>query len=479
MRRKKAADCWTFALREGAYIDEEFVHFLLQQAVCDMPSKTVMMPNGDMYNPFDAACDVFAKLQEKDLSKLDERLEKPAPRSRTPLLTKSLAVSVSALLISSQPELDLPSPMLHYDSHAAQVAFYSRPIVVALARLQAEKFCKWDDKSTGINPFRSIRTPRTNICARVLSTIVGCVLAAIRIPLLCVSMLLLVVFNAAFGVIPLGIVRRPLTRMTDFVFARLALLILGFLSIPASYANLRRLRVSAIRSGFHFGWGVAGGELLLCNFSSMVQILYLAHKFSPTFVEVVPGTGDAVIVSLLDALRRGSRWSSSNANDGKRQLPLNMILKSKNVDGPVVVFPEGRAKTNNSGVLRFEPVFGKSSSNLIRHIHLLAFKFPAQSFSPASEPASGAFGFAARMCMQLTPAKMQVTSLSSKHVPNLTGTSTKTTASMSGLSDARAASDEKLEVARELLSRMLGVKTLDLGAREYAAFVKFSATSGK
>eukprot|EP00940_MAST-03C_sp_MAST-3C-sp2_P000119 g119.t1 len=79
------------ALCEGAYIDEEFVHFLLQQAVCDMLVKTVMMPvmnicqiipvhfdttiakdsfwantlNGDMYNPFDAARDVFAKLQEK------------------------------------------------------------------------------------------------------------------------------------------------------------------------------------------------------------------------------------------------------------------------------------------------------------------------------------------------------------------------------------------------------------------------------
>eukprot|EP00939_MAST-03C_sp_MAST-3C-sp1_P003333 g3333.t1 len=385
-----------------------------------------------------------------------------------PTIEGSPASKLMKAATSSMTSLDLGEPAMS-DCKEAETRGGAR------MSSGAEKFCKWDDKSTGINPFRDVRPPKISMCIRVLSNILGCFLALFRIPLFYVFVALLLLTNAVLSRVPGRILRRPLVRVNDALFARLALLVLGFVYVPSSYADLRRLRIMAasnrIRKSVYFGWGVSRGQVLLCNFSSFVQILFLAASFSPNFVAIVPGTDDAVVLSLFEALTymSGSITTIAHAKN-KRCLPLNVLLKSGTCDGPLIIFPEGRARTNNLGVLRFDPVFGKDedendgrAESLVKRLHFVAFKFPKQQgFSPA-QPTRGMLYVVSRLCMQLAPAKMELSSLCAKHVPAL-----------SDPDGDKGSPSRMLEVSRDLLSKMINAKAVDLGAREYAEFLSYA-----
>lgn len=151
--------------------------------------------------------------------------------------------------------------------------------------------------------------------------------------------------------IPIHFLRRPLVRLGDIVFSRLSLLVLGFFRIDSKYGNLRRLRLVAKQTKkYSFGYGVEESDILLCNYSSFVQIIALSYYFSPTFTGMTD-RGTAYVLSLPSALWR---CFDRPCDKGKypRSVPLSMIVESKKYDGPIVVFPE-IARTNGKGVLKF------------------------------------------------------------------------------------------------------------------------------
>jgi len=258
------------------------------------------------------------------------------------------------------------------------------------------------------------------------------------------------------------------------VFARLCLLVLGYAYLSPSYVDLRRLRLVAASNReyktYRFGRGIERGSLVVCNSSSFVQVLFLVYYFSPTFVDVVPGSDDVFPLGLWGALARTYGASPSGS---KRAVPLNVFLESNRADGPVVLFPEGRARTNNLGLLRFEPVFGRDdgvrdgrADALIARLHLVAFRFPNKGSYSAAQPVDGMLSVVVRLCMEIVPAIMGASSMSASYAPDLV-------AAEGGTGRDALSPSKKLQVVRDLLAKAAGMKTVDLDARDYERFVKF------
>jgi hypothetical protein len=296
---------------------------------------------------------------------------------------------------------------------------------------------------------------RRGICARAFYGTIGAITGLIRFPILVTTILILCTCNVVLNtVVPVRFLRRPLVRLVDIVFARLALLVLGFVRIESSYGNLRRLRLAAKQNKkYPFGYGVDQSDILICNFSSFVQILALSYYFSPTFTGITD-RGTAYVLSLPSAL---FRCFDRPYDKGKypRSVPLSMIVESKKYDGPIAVFPEV-ARTNGKGVLNFSAWYGEDETSpraqmLMDRAHVVAFKFPKQTNSPA-QPMETRMGGLCRV-FNASLSFMEVTHVNSVHVYN-----------------EKKKSPSEL---RDVMARMIGAKCVQLNVFDYCDFYDY------
>ena len=282
--------------------------------------------------------------------------------------------------------------------------------------------------------------------------------------------------------IPIHFLRRPLVRLGDIVFSRLSLLVLGFFRIDSKYGNLRRLRLVAKQTKkYSFGYGVEESDILLCNYSSFVQIIALSYYFSPTFTGMTD-RGTAYVLSLPSALWR---CFDRPCDKGKypRSVPLSMIVESKKYDGPIVVFPE-IARTNGKGVLKFsawyvakresiiviikrvehnhgsthrygEDETTSSAQMLLDRAHVVAFKFPDQTNSPA-QPMETRRGALCRV-LDFSLSYMEISHVNSLHVFQNTP------------KDQKKVSKEM----RDVMARMIGAKCVELDVSHYCDFYDY------
>lgn len=132
-----------------------------------------------------------------------------------------------------------------------------------------EKFNRWSDPGTGINPFVPLSSKQgRSICSKLYQFTVSLTLAVLRIICLVAVFMVYFVLHSIFGVIPINVVKRPLVRVNDMVFVRLILMILGFWSIGASFADRNRLRLRGGKKGSRtsgVGSSVKAGDIIICN----------------------------------------------------------------------------------------------------------------------------------------------------------------------------------------------------------------------
>ena len=87
------------------------------------------------------------------------------------------------------------------------------------------------------------------------------------------------------------------------------------------------------------------GDVLLCNHSSYVDILYLYFRFSPVFTRVHPKKNMVAPVpmwqALLDAMR-GRPVGADDEVDERAYMSVELLsARAKaNWEGPVVILPE-------------------------------------------------------------------------------------------------------------------------------------------
>ncbi|KAI0677448.1 hypothetical protein C8Q78DRAFT_960228 [Trametes maxima] len=372
-----------------------------------------------------------------------------------------------------------------------------------------EKFSAFRDPGTGIQPFlRPIPPSDTEILATLTSPI-GYALGAVKTVL--VLGLALLYFVVVQGICLLLSPIPPLHRAVTYVFtallSRLALFLTGLYWIPVEVVQRKRGRAAPTNEK----WKPSAGDLIVSNWASWVEVLWLAFRFNPIFVlpvaetidlpslETGPstpisrtpgrrtGTGSAAIsspssraptaripivgfrrVSLLSMVAATGRLPL--AADGGKVQSLEAI-RSK-ADRPVVVFPECTT-SNGRALLRFAEVFGDVKLPVLKYkVFVMCVRYdPPTAFAPSLSHSIAA-GFLNplvhlyRLASTLAPLTVSIRLLAPSEAPS------------SGaflLSEFLAGGtypDALAESCAALMAQIGRVKRVGLGWEDKAAFLK-------
>ncbi|KAJ2399692.1 Vacuolar protein sorting protein vps66 [Coemansia sp. RSA 2559] len=336
-----------------------------------------------------------------------------------------------------------------------------------------EKYSKWRDQGTGIQPFLQpvpVRSEQQGVKAllnKAKRYIIGPVVATVRLALLGALAVVDTATAAVGALVVVPSIRRVWTRCTRSVWARVALLALGFYSVDTKTVSLQKGRrdtrkKNATRKAERSG-GVRSGDIIVANHASYVDVLYLVAKYAPVFVELDNATMCARPISLWAALRAPAQMTPAllQAKDAR---PLKSITEEARLGsrGPVVVFPEN-ATTNGRALLQLLPIFGEYANlDEKANIHVVAFKYPFQSFSPAysvGNQAAHLFGLCCQVYNSIT-----VRVLDSEEAPRV--------ADSPMFSDSSEPMDIDEDVAEKLLqlSRLRMTKMTAMDKRDFLAF---------
>ncbi|KAI9263099.1 hypothetical protein BY458DRAFT_514835 [Sporodiniella umbellata] len=238
-----------------------------------------------------------------------------------------------------------------------------------------EKYSRWRDAGTGIQPFLPPVPPRTDSSFLILltngvHTISGSVLAILKIPIVFLLSILYLLLVLVLGIVltPIKPLKRAWENFFSTVLIRAVLLLMGFFYIKTETVSTRKNRNNIISRK-----PVKKGDIIVANWTSYVDILYLAYKFNPVFTQAYPETNKIKEISLWEALCSVKKIPTKN--EGVITLK-ELSLKAK---GPIVIFPEG-ATSNGRALLKFLPLFTEDIS--IELFHVMSFKYEYGYMSP-------------------------------------------------------------------------------------------------
>ncbi|KAI0650649.1 hypothetical protein C8Q79DRAFT_397753 [Trametes meyenii] len=371
-----------------------------------------------------------------------------------------------------------------------------------------EKFSAFRDPGTGIQPFlRPIPPSDTDILATLVSPL-GYVVGVVKTVLvLGLALLYLVVVQGVCLLLsPIPPLHRAVTYVFTALLARLALFLTGLYWIPVEVVQRKRGRAAPT----HEKWNPGAGDLIVSNWGSWIELLWLAFRFNPVFVLPVAetldlpsletnvstpisrtpgrrtGTGSAAIsspssrvptaripivgfrhVSLLSMVAATGR--PPLAADGSKVESLEAI-RSK-ADRPVVVFPECTT-SNGRALLRFAEVFGDVKLPVLKYkVFVMCIRYdPPTAFAPSlSHSIAGVLNplvHLFRLTSTLAPLTVSIRLLAPSEAPS------------SGaflLSEFLAGGtypDPLAECCAALMAQIGRVKRVGLGWEDKAAFLK-------
>ncbi|TFK28828.1 hypothetical protein FA15DRAFT_633314 [Coprinopsis marcescibilis] len=257
-----------------------------------------------------------------------------------------------------------------------------------------EKFSAYRDAGTGIQPFLTPVPPATSDILAKLSLPIRYALALVRTALILALSLVYLILVHGVGLLlaPIPPLYNLVTHLLTFILGRSALLVLGLFWIPVEYTSRKRGKKIQDISG----WNPKAGDLIVSNWSSWVEVVWLAIRFNPIFVLPIPekeiikpastqgspigykpgrrtGTGSANIEQAarttsprvpIAGFKQVSMWSmiaSTGYAPSRNTLETTQTLEDirKAAGRPIVVFPECTT-SNGRGLLRFADVFGLS-----------------------------------------------------------------------------------------------------------------------
>ena len=122
-----------------------------------------------------------------------------------------------------------------------------------------------------------------------------------------------------------------------------------------------------------------GGDLIIANCTSFLNIIWLQSKYVPIFV-VPYNSSDVYVFNVFQIL---TKIFSSNELKSHIIKPLKDVLKSAKIkyECPVVIFPEGSV-TNGQCIINFHE-FGKGLNFANINLHIFGFVHFSSDFSPS------------------------------------------------------------------------------------------------
>ncbi|KAK0468316.1 uncharacterized protein EV420DRAFT_1503801 [Desarmillaria tabescens] len=262
-----------------------------------------------------------------------------------------------------------------------------------------EKYSAYRDPGTGIQPFLvpvAPPSPSGDVVAKIVLPIrylVGTV--RILLVLLVLGLYLILVEGICVIFKPVAPLHRILAWLFTALLSRLALLCAGIFWIHVEPVKRKRGRQTQIADQ----WNPQPGDVIVSNWVSWIEILWLAFRFNPVFVLPVPassavtsapskssdpisrtpgrrtGTGSANVsvstraprerihitgfqrLSLLNVLRQTGSVPPYRVAQGLAPQSLEAIRLTS--DRPIVVFPECTT-SNGRGLIRFCDVFNQN-----------------------------------------------------------------------------------------------------------------------
>lgn len=285
-----------------------------------------------------------------------------------------------------------------------------------------EKFSAYRDPGTGIQPFSVPLPPATSADPlQVIAQTLGLILGIVRTGIICSIAFLyfIVVETLCLVLVPVPLLHHATTRILTCLLAKLTLWTLGIVWPNVEIVAKKRTGRSAQRNE---PWSPGAGDIIISNWASWIEILWLAARCNPVFVLPVPeflpefeksishsapitnrpgratGTGSANIqspqkhsavpsipikgfrqVSLLHIICLTGRLPPYFTN-GSGVRPLDEIRKS--VGRPVVVFPECTT-SNGRGLLRFASVFHEAVPAKGCQVFVMCIRYdPPTTYAP-------------------------------------------------------------------------------------------------
>ncbi|KAI0776019.1 hypothetical protein BD413DRAFT_469414 [Trametes elegans] len=284
-----------------------------------------------------------------------------------------------------------------------------------------EKFSAFRDPGTGIQPFlRPIPPSGSEVLVAVLSPLAYAVGAVKTVLILALVLAYAVVVQGICLVfIPIPPLYRSVTYVLTAVLSRLALLLVGLYWIPVEVVQKKRGRIAPASDK----WNPRAGDLIVSNWASWVEVLWLAFRWNPIFVLPVcetldlpaprqssspisrtpgrrTGTGSAAIsspaarvpttripivgfrrVSLFSIIAATGKPPVSQDTASHKAESLEAIRSR--ADRPVVVFPECTT-SNGRALLRLAEVFGDVKLPVMKYkVFVMCVRYdPPTTFAP-------------------------------------------------------------------------------------------------
>ncbi|KAF9113230.1 hypothetical protein BGX27_001977 [Mortierella sp. AM989] len=345
------------------------------------------------------------------------------------------------------------------------------------------------DQGTGIQPFlppvpvNADHSPLEKALTAVLMIIkpIAGTAKLILVGIIALGLVLLETIGLVLS--PLAPLHKLYHRLVSAIFIRTILGLLGFFWIKHEVVTLRRGRsAGANKAQTSNKRSSSLGNLIVCNWSSYIDILYLAFRYDPVFTQIYPDTLTVRQVSIWEALLMSGSYPESSPPSGIKTFSLLEFVKAmhKNGNGPVVIFPEGTT-TNNRAILKFIPIFKDCSvPETSINISIVALKYDYRKFAPTFTVGldnSYRLGHLFRTCAQFYNT-LSVKSLSPEESPSnahfsaLDGLSSTPTGAAIGA--VEPVEDDPLGgVIINLMGRLTRFRKLGLNVQDKADFLDY------
>ncbi|KAF9469103.1 hypothetical protein BDZ94DRAFT_1245371 [Collybia nuda] len=373
-----------------------------------------------------------------------------------------------------------------------------------------EKFSAYRDPGTGIQPFLTPIPPLgSDFLAKAtlpLRLIIG--LIRTTLILLLIPIYLVLVPGLCTLLVPLPFLYHPVSHFFTSLCARTALFILGLFWIPEESVTRKRGRGQQKNQS----WKPRGGDIIVSNWVSWIELLWLASRFNPIFVLPVcdaahtpsvsssastpitytpgrrTGTGSANIqspsklvtprisitgfreVSLFSILRLTGQVPPFDESFSPAIRPLETI-RAKAVQ-PLVVLPECTT-SNGRGLLRFSSVFHQNVPVKNHQMFVMCVRYdPPTSLAPtlarsipskALNPLPHIFTLAS----SITPPAISIRLLTPSDSPS------SPLFMASEVITGSAGEDQLTEACATLISQIGKIKRTGMGWEEKASFLEF------
>ncbi|CEG77318.1 hypothetical protein RMATCC62417_12094 [Rhizopus microsporus] len=248
-----------------------------------------------------------------------------------------------------------------------------------------EKYSKWRDAGTGIQPFLPPVPPRTDssiliTLSKIVRSIAGYSQGILKTLIIFALGLLYILLVSCIGILltPIRPLKKIWQSLISAIIIRSILFFMGFFQIKTETISVRKSR----GSGQIETATVKDGDVIIANWTSYVDVLYLAYKYQPIFTQIYSDSNSIKKISLWQAIRLVQTPPESKPSEDDKVYSLKELVSNAKQHGwgPIVIFPEGTT-TNGRALLKFHPLLDQVSLDEIT-FHLVSFKYEYTNMPP-------------------------------------------------------------------------------------------------